>query len=58
MFHRITTLGEPRYPSPLSRFVSDDWFVPEHVQQGANRKVRFFGPFDFSDPGRNWPVGV
>src|SRR5512135_1082850 len=28
------------------------------VHQGANRKVRFFGPFDFSDPGRNWPVGV
>jgi 6-phosphofructokinase 1 len=34
MIHRITTLGEPRFPSPLSRFVSDDLFVPEHIIRG------------------------
>jgi 6-phosphofructokinase 1 len=34
MLHRITTLGEPRYPSPLSRFVSDDLSVPEHIIRG------------------------
>jgi 6-phosphofructokinase 1 len=32
---RITTLGEPRYPSPLSHFVSDDWRVPEHLIRGS-----------------------
>ncbi len=31
---RITTLGEPRYPSPLSRFVSDDSFVPDQITRG------------------------
>ena len=25
------TLGEPRYPSPLRRFVRDDQYVPEHI---------------------------
>jgi 6-phosphofructokinase 1 len=34
MLHRILTLGEPRYPSPLRRFVSDDVSVPEHIIQG------------------------
>lgn len=34
MIQRITTLGEARHPSPLSRFVSDDWFVPEHIIGG------------------------
>lgn len=32
---KITTLGEPRYPSPLGRFVSDDWFVPERIVRGS-----------------------
>lgn len=32
---KITTLGEARYPSPLGRFVSDDWFVPERIVRGS-----------------------
>lgn len=32
---KITTLGEPRYPSPLRRLVSDDHFVPERTIRGA-----------------------
>ncbi len=32
---RITTLGEPRYASPLSRFVSDNRFVPEQITRGV-----------------------
>jgi len=36
MLHRITTLGEPRFPSPLNRFVSDDWSVPEQIIQGMS----------------------
>jgi len=36
MIHRITTLGEARHPSPLSRFVSDDLFVPEQVICGPS----------------------
>jgi 6-phosphofructokinase 1 len=35
MIHRITTLGEPRFPSPLNRFVNDDWSVPEQIVHGA-----------------------
>ena len=31
MLYRITTLGEARYPSHLSHFVSDDLFVPEQI---------------------------
>jgi 6-phosphofructokinase 1 len=31
---KITTLGEPRFPSPLRRFVGDDLFVPEHIVRG------------------------
>jgi 6-phosphofructokinase 1 len=34
MRHQVTTLGEPRYPSPLNRFVSDDLYVPEHIIRG------------------------
>jgi 6-phosphofructokinase 1 len=34
MLHQVTTLGEPRYPSPLRRFVSDDLCVPEHIIRG------------------------
>src|SRR5512138_512340 len=37
LLHRITTLGEARYPSPLSRFVSDDLSVPEHIIKGVAR---------------------
>ncbi len=36
MLHQITTLGEPRYPSPLRRFVSDDLYVPEHIIRGMS----------------------
>lgn len=35
MHHRITTLGECRYPSPLHRFVSDDLYVPEEIIRGV-----------------------
>ena len=31
MRHQVMTLGEPRYPSPLRRFVRDDQYVPEHI---------------------------
>ena len=34
MLHQVTTLGEPLYPSPLHRFVSEDLFVPEHIIHG------------------------
>ena len=34
MRYQVTTLGEPRYPSPLNRFVSDDVHVPEHIVRG------------------------
>lgn len=34
MLYRVTTLGEPQYPSPLRRYVSDDLFVPEHIIHG------------------------
>jgi 6-phosphofructokinase 1 len=34
MCHQVATLGEPRYPSPLHRFVSDDTYVPEHIIPG------------------------
>lgn len=32
--YQVTTLGEPRYPSPLHRFVSDDVYVPEQIIRG------------------------
>jgi len=35
MLHRVTTLGEPRFPSPLNRFVADDWSVPEQIVRGT-----------------------
>ncbi|HUC85335.1 MAG TPA: ATP-dependent 6-phosphofructokinase [Candidatus Acidoferrales bacterium] len=34
MLHRITTLGEARFLSPLNRFVEDGWSVPEQIIQG------------------------
>jgi len=34
MIQPITTLGEARYVSPLNRFVSDTWFVPEQIIGG------------------------
>lgn len=34
MLHRITMLGEARYPSPVTRVVSDDWSVPEQIIRG------------------------
>jgi 6-phosphofructokinase 1 len=59
MLHRITTLGEPRYPSPLGRFVSDDWSVPEHIihvplEPREDRKFELAGPRAklFFDPAR------
>ena len=36
MLHRITTLGESRFPSPLNRFVNDDWSVPEQIVRGTS----------------------
>jgi 6-phosphofructokinase 1 len=36
MIQRITTLGEPRHPSPLRRFVSDDCSVPEQIIHGRS----------------------
>lgn len=36
MYYRVTTLGEPRYPSPLGRFVQDDRWVPEHIVRGLD----------------------
>ncbi|MCL4199451.1 MAG: ATP-dependent 6-phosphofructokinase [Phycisphaerales bacterium] len=36
MPHRVTTLGEARYPSPLSHHVSDDCFVPADIIRGAS----------------------
>jgi 6-phosphofructokinase 1 len=59
MIHRITTLGETRYPSSLSRFVSDDWFVPEHIIGGLPTpqqrwEFELAGPREklFFDPAR------
>lgn len=58
MLHRITTLGEARYPSPLNRFVSDYSFVPEQIILGpARAEERAFelaGPRAklFFDPAR------
>jgi len=34
MLQPITTLGEPRFRSPLNRFVNDDWSVPEQIIRG------------------------
>ena len=64
MLHRITTLGEPRYPSPLSRFVSDDWSCRSTSSGGMSapqqewgfelagpRAKLFFDPH--ADPGRD-----
>lgn len=34
MLHPIATLGVARHPSPLSRFVREDRFVPEHLLRG------------------------
>ena len=34
MRYPVTTLGEPRYPSPLNRFVGDDQYVTEHIVRG------------------------
>jgi 6-phosphofructokinase 1 len=31
---QVTSLGEPRYPSPLGRFVPVDLYVPEHIVRG------------------------
>jgi len=36
MPYQVTTLGEPRYPSPLHRFVSEDARVPEHIIRGLS----------------------
>ncbi len=60
MLHRITTLGESRYSSPLKRFVSDDCFVREHIIHnlvpGPRQDVEFelAGPRAklFFDPAR------
>lgn len=58
MLHRITTLGEPRYPSSLSRFVSDYSFMPEHIILGPppaqERAFELAGPRErlFFDPAR------
>jgi 6-phosphofructokinase 1 len=59
MLHRITTLGEPRYPSPLNRFVSDDGCVPEHIIRGPPApeqewEFELAGPRSklFFDPGQ------
>jgi 6-phosphofructokinase 1 len=31
---KITTLGEPKFLSPIRRIISDDLFVPEHIVHG------------------------
>ena len=36
MRHPIATLGEPRFPSPLNRFVNDDWSVPAQIIRGTS----------------------
>jgi 6-phosphofructokinase 1 len=59
MIRRITTLGEARHPSPLSRFVGDDVFVREQVIGGpsvpqAERGFELAGPRPrlFFDPAQ------
>ena len=44
MRYQVTTLGEPRYPSPLKRFIRDDQYVPEHIVRGlpAQREELLF----------------
>jgi 6-phosphofructokinase 1 len=49
MLCRVTTLGEPRYPSPLRRFVSDDLFVPEHFIRGLPAPQQEWG-FELAGP--------
>jgi 6-phosphofructokinase 1 len=49
MLHRITTLGEPRFPSPLNRFVNDDWSVPEQIVRGAPT-IPQAGEFELAGP--------
>ena len=38
MLHQITTLGKPRFSSPLNRFINDDWSVPEQIVRGTLAK--------------------
>lgn len=59
MHYQVTTLAEPRYPSPLNRFVDDDLYVPEHIVRGlpAQREEPLFelaGPRErlFFDPSQ------
>ncbi|MGB7768211.1 MAG: ATP-dependent 6-phosphofructokinase [Verrucomicrobiia bacterium] len=59
MLQSITTLGEPRFPSPLNRFVADDWSVPEQIVRGTpamslEREFELAGPRAklFFDPKR------
>jgi 6-phosphofructokinase 1 len=49
MIHRITTLGEARHPSPLSRFVSDDVFVLEQVIRSPSAPQEEWG-FELAGP--------
>src|SRR5512139_1559218 len=49
MIHRITTLGEARHPSPLSRFVGDDVFVREQVIRGPSAPQEEWG-FELAGP--------
>ncbi len=49
MLHRITTLGEPRFPSPLNRFVNDDWLVPVQIIRGMSATPQV-GEFELAGP--------
>ena len=49
MLHRITTLGEPRFPSPLNRFVNDDSSVPEQIIRGTSAAPQA-GEFELAGP--------
>jgi 6-phosphofructokinase 1 len=49
MVHRITTLGELRFPSPLNRFVSDAWSVPEQIVRGPSATAQE-GEFELAGP--------
>jgi hypothetical protein len=49
MLHRITTLGQPRYPSPLSRFIGDAWFLSEHIIRGMPAPQQEWG-FELTGP--------
>ncbi len=49
MLHRITTLGEPRFPSPLNRFVNDDWSVPVQIIRGMSATPQV-GEFELAGP--------